>query len=194
MAAFATAEDLATFMQQNFTAEETATAVLLLDLVSAAIRSYTGQTISAVDGESVTLEAPCGYHSRLFLPQLPVTAVTSVTVAGTLYTALTDYYVRLDIGTIEFLTHTWWWSSPPSSVVVVYSHGYATGTPELDVVKAVCLEAAAATFGSAGGSSSDVKSESVGNYSVTYGDDDAGSTVAAVAQGRLDRFRVLAVA
>ena len=81
MAAFATAGDLATYIQRDLSAEDTATAELVLDLVSAAIRDHTGQTISLVENEVITLDPPRG--SRLFLPELPVIDVTSVALAGT---------------------------------------------------------------------------------------------------------------
>lgn len=165
MAALATPEDLATFLQRDLSAADTASAVLLLDLASAAVRAYTGQTISAVPGDSVTLDVPYGYQSRLFLPELPVTAVTSVTVAGTLYTPVTDYHVDLATGSIRFLTRTWWSYYPPTTAVVVYSHGYAAGTSGLAVAQGATLALATGALQSAG---ADVKSESIGNYSVTY--------------------------
>lgn len=132
MTALASPGDLATYLQRDLSAAETATATLVLDIASDTIRAYTGQTISLVTGDTVTLDAPCGW--RLFLPQLPVTGVTSVTIAGTLLSAVTpDYYWYGDTGIVQLAGR---WSTLPKSVVVVYSHGYAT-IP--DAVKGVCL-------------------------------------------------------
>lgn len=187
MVAFATPSDLATYLQRDLSAAETATAELLLDMATAAIQDYTGQTISAVVGDTITLDPPTGW--RLFLPQLPVTAVTSITVAGTLLSTVTpDYYWYDDTGIVQFSGR--WWSSTPQSVVVVYSHGYAT-IP--DAVRGVCLEMAAAMLDGAGtGDASGISSESIGNYSVSY--DTAVRTLPDIAAGRLDRYRQIVLA
>lgn len=191
---FATASDLASYLQRDFSAAETATAEMLLDLASAAIRDYTGQYISAVDDDIVTLDPPCG--SSLFLPELPVTAVTSVVVAGTTLTLgspsnISGYYWYGDTGIIRFVGryagygYLWGWA--PQSVVVTYSHGY-DATP--DGVRLVTIEAAAAMMG--GGPDAGLKSETIGNYSYTSAG--AGQAVADLAAGRLDRFRPLVLA
>lgn len=134
--ALATVADLATYMQRDFSAPDTATASLLLDIASAAIRNYTGQTISAVTDDEITLDPP--YGRRLFLPELPVTAVSSITVGGTLWTEGTDYYWYGDTGMVRLVNR--WWGTTPSSVDVVYSHGYTT---DPDEVRGVCLSIAA---------------------------------------------------
>lgn len=162
MTAFATAGDLATYLQRDLDEFDSATAELLLDLASAAIRSYTGQTISAETDDVVTLDPPYGY--RLFLPQLPVTDVASVTVAGTLYDPAAEYAWYGDTGMVRLVRG--WWGTTAKSVVIVYSHGYAPGSPELGVAQGVCLALAKRTLETAGGGG--VKSESIGNYSVTY--------------------------
>src|SRR5688500_8629908 len=98
MARFATAADLAKYLQTTFDATQTTNAELLLDLVSAEIQAYTGQTISAVTNEAITLDGTTGEY--LFLPQLPVNGVDSITVAGTTITS-TDYHVYGDLGFVR---------------------------------------------------------------------------------------------
>ena len=180
--AFASAADLATYMQRDLSAADTASANLALDLATAAIQSYTGQTISTVAGDTITLDPPCG--SRLFLPELPVTAVTSITIAGTLLSTVTpDYYWYADTGSVLFASSRW---AVPQSVVVVYSHGYAV-IPE--PIRAVCIELAAAMLnGAPTGDAAGISDESIGNYSVSY--DTATRTLRDIADGRLDRYRV----
>ncbi len=189
MAAFASVSDFATYIQRDLTAEETATAELLLDLSSAAIRSYTGQTLSIVEDDEVTFDAPCGY--RIFLPELPVIAVTSVTWDAAELTLLTDYHLYADTGTIRFAGRRW--SYTPQAVVVTYDHGYATDSPQYGLAQGVCLALAKGTLTSAG---VDVKSESIGNYSVTY--DAAQSTLwseeSSGLRSSLDSLRLLVVA
>lgn len=190
MAALATVADLQTFMQRTFTVAETAEATLVIDLASASIQDYTGQTISAVANDVVTLDPP--YGSYLFLPELPVTAVASVTVGGTALAlgspTVDGYYWYGDTGTIRYggyRGYAWGWA--PKSVVVTYSHGYAT-IP--DAVRAVTLEAAAQMMGS--GPAGGLQSESIGNYS--YERSGAGQAVADVAGGRLDRYKLMVLA
>jgi len=155
--AFATVADLATFLQRDLSAVDTATASLLLDLASAAIRDYTGQTLSLVSNDVVTLDPPQG--SRLFLPELPVASVASVVLNGTTLTVATTantsgYYVYPNEGYIQYgygygygyRSGSWGgaWGWAPRSVVVTYSHGYAT-IP--DAVKQATLILAAGEMG-----------------------------------------------
>jgi len=195
--AFATVADLATFLQRDLSAADTATAALVLDLASGAIRDYTGQTISLVSNDVVTLDPPQG--SRLFLPELPVASVASVVLNGTTLTVATantsGYYVYGDTGIIQYgygygyRNGSWGgaWGWAPRSVVVTYSHGYAT-IPA--AVRMVTLEVAAAMMGS--GPDAGLESETIGNYSYTRAA--AGQAVADIAGGRLDSYRPLVIA
>jgi len=188
--AFATPGDLATFVGRDFTAQDTATATLLLDIATAAVRDWTGQTLSAVTGDVVTLDPPTS--GRLFLPELPVTAVASVVYAGTALTLGSTsntygYYWYGDTGIIRVAGIFNTAAYAPQSVVVTYSHGYAT-IP--DAIKGVCLELAAELLTVA--AQPGLRSEAIGNYKVEF--DSAVRTVAEIAGGRLDRYRRLVVA
>src|SRR5687767_3629238 len=139
MARFATAADLAKYLQTTFDATQITNAELLLDLVSAEIQAYTGQTIAEVEDDEVTIDGTSGEY--LFLPQLPVNAVSSITVAGTTITS-SDYHVYADLGYVR-RANGGSWGYLPRTVVVTYDHGYAT-IP--DAIRGVCLAAAARKF------------------------------------------------
>jgi hypothetical protein len=112
---------------------DSATASFLLDIATDLIRDYTGQTITAVAGDSVTVWP---FMNRIILlPEQPVTAVTSVTDDGTLADA--DDYEWTSWGTLSSL----YWTG--KSVMVVYDHGYAT-VP--DSIKGVCCDVAKRAF------------------------------------------------
>jgi hypothetical protein len=165
-------------------AETTKVAALLAD-ASAAIRSYTGQTITAVAGDVLTVDAP--YTGELTLPERPVTAVTSITLDGV---ALTGW--SWDSGHSVALPGGW---STQSSVTypgrgvlrITYSHGY--GSVPADVV-AVCASMVLRAMQTTAG----VRSETLGDYSVTYAGDGSPGAVGFTADERmlLNRYRRLA--
>lgn len=133
------------------------TARLLLELVTAEVQGYTGQTISAVTGDVVTL-LPVG-ETVLFLPELPVTAVATVVVDGTAL-VVTDDYMWTPAGVLTRRSNNW--GVIPSSVVVTYSHGYAEIPGD---IKLVCLQAAARALENPSGA---VSEQVDGDYAVTY--------------------------
>lgn len=143
MAAFATAEDLASFLQvptvDRYTAE------LVLDLASDAIRDEVHQTIT----EDTTTEvydgiaASCGYSDVIFLRQIPVTAVSAViddgvTVAATDYEWSARGWIKRTAGGS--------WSSAAQGIEVTYTHGWASGSAEIATARGVCLQLAARTY------------------------------------------------
>lgn len=119
---FATVEDVATYIKQNLTAADAATVSFLLDQVTKTIQNRTGQTITQVAGDVITL-SPRG-HSILVLPEVPVTAVASVVVEGVTQVADTDY--TWESYGLLFRPVGRTWGSKRRSVVVTYTHGYAT--------------------------------------------------------------------
>jgi hypothetical protein len=106
----------------------------LLDLASGVIRRYAHQTISEVLGD--TVEFGPANHRTLFLPEIPVLNVTSVTVGVTAVTEVVWYRGGQLIG------ETAW----DDGAVVVYDHGWAAGSDTIAAVKAVCLAAASRAF------------------------------------------------
>lgn len=122
---FATPADLAAYLQrETFAGADLVSAQLALDIATAIVVERTGQDFTEVVDDEITLDAYPG--DDVFLPQRPVTAVTSVTTRNqgspdlTTRTLHTDYEVR---GERLRWTGIGYW---PSEVTVVYSHGYAT--------------------------------------------------------------------
>lgn len=151
--AFATAEDLATHLQRDLSAAETATATQALDIATSIIQSYTGQTLSVVSNDSVILRP---IRRRITqLPQIPVTSIDSITEDGTLLAAPT-YLGDLTTGFLYRVDASW-----GEQVTVVYDHGYTTIPAD---IRGVTLELAAAPFAGRG----EIASEALGLYQVTY--------------------------
>jgi hypothetical protein len=157
--AFATAAELASYLQMSV---DTASAELVLDLASGAIRAATGQTIDRVTNNAAKVRAPRGYE--LVLPQRPADAPTLVKVGGV---AVTDYSVDTDTAGRTVLWRASGWlandliTGAPMRVEVTYSHGYATIPSE---VKRVCLQAAGRGYRNPEG----LRSETIGAESYTY--------------------------
>jgi hypothetical protein len=157
MPAFATAEDLATWLQRDLDAADTATANQALDLASATMQSLTGQHLFVKSNDVATLDGSGTY--LLFLPETPVTAVTSITLNGT--AVPTADYAWYRHGAIVGVAG---WGNKAKSVVVTYSHGYATGTPEYETLRGINLRAAAKAFENPGGA----ESETIVSYTYRF--------------------------
>jgi hypothetical protein len=123
---FAAPADLAAYLQREAfiaASAEEKSAQLALDIATATVVARTGQTFVAVAGDVVTLDT----HGEedVFLPQRPVTAVTSVVTRDrgssttTTRTLNTDYEVRGD--RLRWVGIGTW----PYEVTVTYDHGYA---------------------------------------------------------------------
>lgn len=173
-----------------------ARARLLLDLASGAIRGYTGQTISRVTNDTITL--PGNFGSTLTLPERPASAPTLVKIGDTTLTADTDYVFDgrwtlhrgtkvdgvLSVNGPDYLVNGWGdWGGPGAQVTVTYSHGFMTIPGD---VKGVCLALAARSLASPDG----VNSESVGSYSVSYSRSGGAVSLLAEEQRLLDSYRV----
>jgi hypothetical protein len=173
LAAFATVEDFATYIRitengppGQLSAADAATVTFLLDHVTSSIRTRTGQFISKVEDDVVTLDAQPS--NILSLPELPVTAVTSVTVGGVLLSS--TFYTWNRNGIIR---RSGIWGYYPKTVVVVYTHGYAT-IPD-DLKMATCELAARAFQSGSGGSLAAVTESLESGYSYTERYAEAGS-------------------
>lgn len=191
--AFATETELEAY---TGTSVATDRATLLLDLATGAIQAYTGQTISRVTNDTVTLPGNFGY--TLVLPERPAVAPTAVAIGDTTLTADTDYVfdgrssllrgTKVD-GVLSINGPDWLvdgfgdWGGPGAVVTVTYSHGWTTIPND---IKGVCLALAARSLTSPDG----VNSESVGSYSVSYSR--SGGAVSLLEEERklLDRYRI----
>lgn len=162
---FATAVDLQTLL--GLSSIDTDRANLILAGVTAAIQEAAGgQRIIQVVDDTATLMGVANWW--LDLPQIPVTAVESVTLDGTALTvgaagdASSTYRLH---GNRLFRGDTWQvYVNEPSSVVVVYTHGYAAGSQDLELAKATCLGLSRGIYDNPTG----VARESIDDYSVSY--------------------------
>jgi hypothetical protein len=118
--------DVQDIIQVTIPAEDLAAANAAIAAATAVVRTYTGQRLTAVAGDAVLLS---GSRGVLWLPELPVTAVSAVSVDGT----------ALDEGAFAFepsgrllrledwgdgLSHPWGWARGYRNVSVTYDHGY----------------------------------------------------------------------
>lgn len=160
----ATPEDLASALQQNLDAS---TANLWLEVCTAVVQEAAdNQRILQVAGDTSTI---VGLTSPwLALPQIPVTAVASVTLDGTALTAVAPGgavagYRR--VGNMLWRTAGWQtYVGEPSEVVVVNTHGYASGSQDLQLARGAVLSIAKLAYTNVSG----VKSEKIDDYSVVF--------------------------
>lgn len=161
----ATLQDLADAMQVPLASIPTATGTLLLETATAVVQAVVQQRLVQVAGDSLTLTG--NTDSWLDLPELPVTAVTSVTLDGTALTSgieATNYKLR---GNRLWRTDGWQtYVGQPSDIVVLYTHGYASGAQQLQLARSAVLSLAKGGFVNPSG----VKSESIDDYNVSYQD------------------------
>lgn len=160
----ATPEQLASALQQDLDAS---TANLWLNAATAVVQDAAGgQRIVQVVADTATLLGTT--DSWLDLPQIPVTAVTSVTLDGTVLAAVaaggtTTGYRRH--GNRLWRGDGWQtYCGEPSTVVVVNTHGYATGSQELELGRSAVLGLAKVAYSNPSGA----KSEAIDDYRVAY--------------------------
>ncbi|WOI58609.1 mobile element protein [Streptomyces fradiae] len=129
------------------------------------IRGELEQTIDAVADDTTVL---VGNGRRvLLLPELPVTAVTSVTEDGTLLTEGTDYRANR-YGLLTRLGGCW---PLDVDITVVYDHGT---DPVPAIITQVCLQVAGRAWVRA---TTAVAAESLGDRSLTYDKDRSGQAL-----------------
>lgn len=159
MTALATSDQLADRMTMTVDPDR---ASAVLDDVSAAVRSYTGQQITA-GSSTIRLRV---HGNRVTLPQRPVTDVSTIEdIDGNAVTYRWDglEIVHLTLPTISSFEFDY-----PVAIDVVdatYDHGYAT-SPD-DIVAIVCNVAARCL--ATGAEMAGVTQESIAGYSVSYG-------------------------
>lgn len=168
MSSFASVYDLEAFLQVEITtAAQVAAAERALEEATAAIRNYCRQTLSLVEDDEVTLDV-FGAVDRLFLPELPVVAVSAVVEDGKTLAAGADYALG-QYGILHRLGGARW-ARGVQVVTVTYSHGY--GTLPDDIV-AVCVRAASRAY-QAGLRAAEsnavmgVTSKQLGDFSVSF--------------------------
>ena len=143
MTAFATAEELASFLQlptvDRFTAE------LALEMASDAVRAEVDQDITVVTTTNEIhdgLPAWNPYADTIFLRQVPVTAVSAVYSDGVLVPA--DDYEWSARGTITRFSRPF--SDRQSGNTVTYTHGWGTESREYQTARLTAIQAAARCY------------------------------------------------
>lgn len=166
MAQFCTVADLEAFLQLTIPASLTASATRAIEEASAAIANYCRQQLEEVEDDELTFDVAAGCN-RLFLPELPVTAVVSVEEDGETLAEDDDYKLGQH-GILYRVGQNWY--PGVQTVTVTYTHGYAT-LPQ-DVIDVATRAAARAYQAGLRASSLEgvpgVQAESLGDHSVTY--------------------------
>ena len=161
-----------------------AQALLAIEEATAVIKNYCNQEIEQVSDETILLDGTGS--TKLFLPELPVVSITSVEVDGVLLDP--NYYALAENGVLWRKYGTW--TLGARNIEIVYTHGY-TIIPE--DVRGVCYRSAARLFQAQLKAAKvdlvgDVKSISVGDYSISFGSE--GGT-AGESQGSVSAARTL---
>lgn len=174
----ATPEDLASALQREL---DTASAILAIEVATAVIQVACGgrRIVRVVDD---TEEVWGGSDNLLRLRNAPIVSVSSVTYAGSALTQgtasgtwrLARFGIWRDLGWTEC-------SWEPSPVTVVYTHGYATGSQELQLARGVALSIARGLFENPTGATR----EQIDDYSVAYAEAAAALDAAASLKGLL---------
>lgn len=161
---FCTVSDVATFLGLTIAANDPQVTQAIAE-VTAVIQNYCHQAISVVADDEVTFDG--GQCGRLYLPELPVTSVSSVVEDDVTLVDGIDYKLG-NHGILYRINRDW--SAGIRNIVVIYSHGYAA-IPE--DVKGIAYRSAARVYqaqlrakqtdGVTG-----VAQVSVGDYSVSF--------------------------
>jgi hypothetical protein len=188
---FPTVSDLEDYLGVELTASQVIRAQGLLAMSAAVVRNYTGQTFDLVEDDVIVLDG--SYTDTLYLPQLPVTAVASVTVNGEAVVEDDDWTFTAAgrLRRVGSYGAFYYWGVSPALVTVTYSHGYET-LPE--DVKLVVLAAATRSWANPTGETS----ESIGSYSHSWStataEQGAGIYLTDAEMSLLNRYRVAVVA
>jgi hypothetical protein len=161
----ASLQDLADALQIPLADLPTGTGTLLLEAGTAVVQEAAGgQRILQVTGATLTTTG--NTDSWLDLPQIPVTAIGTVTLDGTALTVGIEPTNYRRIGNRLWRTDGWQtYVGQPSDVVATgVTHGYATGSQELQLARSAVLSLAKGQFTNPGG----VQSESIDDYNVSY--------------------------
>jgi hypothetical protein len=140
---------------------DAAKATMLVEVSTSIVQEAAGgQRIIQVVDDTVNLVGTS--DSWLALPQIPVSAVASVTLDGTVLVANTDYQVFGDR-----IWRAQGWQSlvgAPSLVAVVYTHGYVFTAQACQLARSAVLSVCAGAYTNPAG----LKSVGVDDYHVVY--------------------------
>jgi hypothetical protein len=174
----ATPEDLASALERDDI--DASKAVLLVECATAVVQEAAGQRLVQVVDDVLEIMGTTDHW--LALPQIPVSAVSAVTIEGTVTTHFKKFGDRLwrRDGWLSCGGTNHWRGPEPAQVVVTYTHGYAPGAQELQLARAAVLSITTAAYGNPAG----LKSEKIDDYAATFG----------VLSGQMDASPYLAAA
>lgn len=189
MTDLASTDDLEARLGRSLTGSEVDRAEALIAGASARVRTYTGQTFTLVEDDTVQVKVRNGIAR---LPQRPVVDVTAVeTLEGStlLYTWLNDDRVKVGTDGIDYSWVFESWSGSLSEVTITYSHGYET--VPADVVDVVCQMVGRAMTRPA--DETGLTQESIAGYSYSVGAASAAGSMGMLADEKaaLDVYRRL---
>lgn len=145
----ATPEQLASFLQQDLDA---ATADVLLNAATAVVQAAARQRLVEVEDDTLTRIGTT--EAWLWLPERPVSEVTSIELDGEALTVGDDLKEYLDATGALWRACGWAACSwRPSTVVVVYSHGYPADDQRLELARGATLTLAATPYSNPSGAS-----------------------------------------
>ena len=129
-----------------------------LDIASDIVRNYCGHSISQILNDTLILDGTG--TNFLLLPASPVNGIDSIEIDGEVLDS--DNYKWSKKGWVKRIDGLFF-PATPGSIEVIFNHGYAT-IPN-DIVGVVLSLSSRAIDGS-----NNIKQETIGSYSVTYGD------------------------
>lgn len=157
----ATAEELATLMNDAGIDEDQAT--LLLELATAEVQAVAGQRLIFVEDDPIEVFSFSG--PWLTLKERPVTEITSLVIDdGDELVAGTDYKRPANSATLWRRCGWAACQSEPSILSGVYSHGFATGSQRLEFARSAAFGIAKLAVANP----SAVASEAIDDYRVQY--------------------------
>jgi len=174
--------ELERFLQIDIPVAKVASAQRAIGEATAAIQNYCHQQLELVVDEVITLDSIGG--TRLFLPELPIVAVSEVVEDDEPLTVDDDYKLSPSAGILHRVDAHW--ASGVQIIEVTYTHGYRLSDdyvvgelmPE-DIVQ-ICARAAARAY-QAGLRAEEVagvpgvQATSLGDYSVQFGSEQSGA-------------------
>jgi hypothetical protein len=183
VAAFVTVEELTDYLA-GVGESVPSNAAQLIEMVSAVIQALArGQEIELHEDDELLLDG--GDDGVLFLPQLPVIEVSTISVGDADLTS--EDFVWYPDGRLERVPDGAIWTKGRNNVAVTYSHGL---DPVPDDIKLVCLQAIREL---AKKSSSGVSSKTIGKFAVTYTELEVMAVVSEW-QPIIDRYALVGVA
>lgn len=172
MADFCTVEDVEKLINLTISdASDVSSCERAIEAVTEAIKNYCNQEIELVEDDEITLD--CDGGEMLFLPQLPVLSVASVVEDDETLTVTDDYKLG-QYGILHRVGQDW--LSGVQIITVTYTHGYTT--IPTDIID-VATRSAARVY-QAGLRAKEhegitgIASQSLGDYSVSYGSEHGG--------------------